>query len=352
MTESTDKSEKAAEGSGNVAPAMRRARYSTRPAEGAVLVGTKVASPGMVMEAESVLYWERLGIVMVVAAICFFLLYQAELINLVDRWNTDPGWSHGFVVPIISGYFIWMKWDILRKLTPKPSWVGLAVLIFGVVGQMLFRSTGTLPMSHLSIVVVLFGAVLFLFGWEFLKILWLPVGFILFALPPPAALYSAMTSPMQLLAAQLGVALLPLFGASGFREGVIINVQSGSKIVPLNVEEACSGMRMLVAFFALAVALAYSTNRPMWQKVFLAVCALPIAILCNGLRVTLTGVMAGSLGGEWARGSTHQTVGLFMLIPAMGLQLGIAWILDKMFIDDKEPAFREENGKPANGGGQ
>jgi exosortase len=245
-----------------------------------------------------------------------------------------------------------MKWDTLRRLVPKPSWVGLGVLIFGVVGQMLFRATGTLPMSHLSIVVVLFGAVLFLFGWEFLKILWLPVAFILFALPPPAALYSAMTAPMQLLAAQLGVALLPLFGASGFREGVVINVQSGGKMVPLNVEEACSGMRMLVAFFALAVALAYSTNRPMWQKVFLAACALPIAILCNGLRVTLTGVLAGSWGEEWARGSTHQTVGLFMLIPAMGMQLGIGWILDQIFIEDKEHAPQGGPVKPVNGGGE
>jgi exosortase/archaeosortase family protein len=79
------------------------------------------------------------------------------------------------------------------------------------------------------------------------------------------------------------------------------------------------------------VALGYSTARPMWQKVFLGVSALPIAILCNGLRVTLTGVLGARFGEEWARGATHETLGLLMLIPALFMQLGMAWLLDRQF---------------------
>ena len=106
----------------------------------------------------------------------------------------------------------------------------------------------------------------------------------------------------------------------------------------LNVEQACSGMRMLVAFFALAVALAYSTARPTWQKLTLAACELPIAVICNGFRVTMTGVLAVRVDEAWASGKAHEYFGLLMLGPALLMQLGVAWILDRIFVetDDAE----------------
>jgi exosortase len=309
----------------------RRYRYSSEPVVPvSVQGGAAVVIPG----ADAV-EWGRLGFAGLVGAICFLMLYRSELFRLVERWNSDPGWSHGFVVPIISGFFVWTKWETLRRLQPKGTWLGMVLIVLGVLGQVLFRATGTLQMSDLSIVVLMYGAVLFLFGWAHLKMLWLPISFLLFSMPPPDSMYVAVTTPMQKLAAGLGVELLPFFGAIGFREGTTIQVQWGSSWVPLDVAQACSGMRMLVAFFALAVALAYSTSRPMWQKVFLAVCALPIAILCNSLRVTLTGVLAARWGMEYAKGSTHETLGLLMLIPALFLQLAVGWVLDRIFVEEK-----------------
>ena len=101
----------------------------------------------------------------------------------------------------------------------------------------------------------------------------------------------------------------------------------------LGVEAACSGMRMLVAFFALAVALAYSTERPVWQRITLACFAMPVAIICNGFRVALTGVMAVKLGEEWGRGNAHEYLGLVMLGPALVMQIAFAWVLDRIFVD-------------------
>jgi exosortase len=278
------------------------------------------------------LEWDRITWALVGAGVCFLLLYYNEIVGLTNIWYSDISWSHGFVVPLISIFFIWNKWETLRRLVPKGATVagGLLVML-GVVGQVLFRATGTVHMSNLSMLVVMYGMVLYVFGWEHLKILWLPITFLIFAVPPPSPLYVAMTTPMQQIAAYLGVSLLPIFGAVGEQHGTVIRVATSNGMMSLNVEEACSGMRMLIAFFALAVALAYSTARPTWQKVFLAVSALPIAILCNGLRVTLTGVLGSHLGGEWARGATHETLGLLMLIPALFMQLGMAWLLDKQF---------------------
>jgi exosortase len=280
------------------------------------------------------LNWQWISLALIGVGACIVFFYWRCFMLLGERWISDPGWSHGFVVPLISVFFIRLKWDSLRLLVPNGSLWGIAVLMVGVCGQVLFSATALTHMSGLSLMVVLFGLTLFVFGWEYLKILWLPISFLMFALPPPGTLYAAMTIPMQRIAAELGVQLLPIFGGAGERHGTVIDLWFGShRLPPLGVEQACSGMRMLVAFFALAVALAYSTERPTWQKVLLALFALPVAILCNGFRVTLTGVMAYRLGQEWASGNAHEYLGLLMLGPALCMQLGIAWILDRIFIE-------------------
>jgi exosortase len=286
--------------------------------------------------------WRWVWISLLGAAVGMYFLYATNVAHLVDRWTQDAGWSHGFVVPLISLFFIRTKWDVLRRLKPQGSLAGLGVLMIAVCGQVVFRATGLEHMSFLSIPLMLFGVVLFVFGWEYLKVLWLPVGFLIFALPPPQPLYVQMTTPMQRIAAELGVQLMPLFGGEGVRHGTIIDVTFGSVTQQLEVAQACSGMRLLVAFFALAVALGYSTNRPMWQKVTLAFCALPIAVLCNGLRVTGTGFLSVKVSPAWGAGDAHGFFGLAMLIPAMLLQLGVAWVLDRLFIETPEPAKGEK----------
>lgn len=315
----------------------QRFRYSgevpaSPPARAAALAlddaATALGVPGM--------RWGPIWASLAVAGVLVAILYRSAFIDLFGRWANDAGWSHGFVVPLIAVFFIRLKWDTLRQLTPRGNFGGLLVLTIGVCAQVLFRATGQMDMSNLTILVVLFGMVLFVFGWDFLRILWLPIGYLAFAVPPPTELYVKITTPMQGLAADLGTILLPLFGIDGQKSGTVIYI-AGLKN-PLNVAEACAGMRMLVAFCALAVALGYSTHRPVWEKVTLAICALPIAIICNGFRVALTGVMSVRLGEQYGQGTPHEFLGLFMLIPAMLILLGIGWILDKMFVDAPDQA--------------
>ena len=322
----------AAEGRAAAAAPARRYRYS-EAGGGASPPVTVALGLG---EPRSPIQWQPIWLVLAVAGLLMVFLYPTDLQRLVARWISDAGWSHGFVVPLISAFFIRLKWDTLRELTPQGSLWGLGVIFVGVCGQVLYRATGISYMSDLSILVVLFGVVLFIFGWEYLKILWLPIAYLGFAIPPPTPLYVMVTIPMQTMAAELGVQLLPLVGGEGVRNGTTLHVAFGGKSTDLFVEQACAGMRMLVAFFALAVALAYSTERPVWQKVTLAICALPIAIICNGMRVMMTGFMSVKVNPDWARGNAHEYFGLLMLGPALVMQLGIAWAMDRMFVDVPE----------------
>ncbi len=279
--------------------------------------------------------------VVLVLGLAFYLLYQINFAQLVHVWSTNPNFSQGFLIPVISAIFIMLRWDTLCRLPVKPAPIGLAILAFGVFGQVLFRITGQEQFSDLSMLVVLFGLGLWLLGWEQMKILWLPICYLLFMINPPQALYVKLTTPLQYIAASGGAHMLLLFGVHAYREATQIHIQVGDHWPSLNVAQACSGIRMLTAFFALAVALSYSTNRPVWQKLLLALCALPIAIFVNALRVTLTGVLFAYAGSEWARGSTHASLGLLMLIPAGLLQLGVAKLIDlfesHLFVEDSSP---------------
>ena len=310
----------------------KRYRYRDTLPSAPVSAGTITAeAPATISSNSSWLILTLLG-----AAVAAAIFFSTSLEHLIERWTHDAGWSHGFVVPLISLSFIRSKWDILKALQPRGSMLGLLVILIAVGGQVLFRATGLEHMSLIAMPVLLFGLVLFIFGWEYLKILWLPIGFLLFALPPPQSLYVQMTTPMQSVAAELGADLLPLFGGEGARHGTTIDVTFNGVTKQLFIAQACSGMRLLVAFFALAVALGYSTNRPMWQKVVLAGCALPIAIFCNGLRVTGTGLLVSKVSDAWGQGDAHGFFGLTMLLPAMLLQLAVAWVLDRIFIEPPE----------------
>src|SRR4051812_42995045 len=101
--------------------------------------------------------WRATAWSLAVAAVCLVLLYPTNLLHLLERWSRDAGWSHGFVVPLIALFFIRLKWEQLRQLTPAGSLWGLAILAVGIVAQILFRATGVEHMSFLSIVVVLYG---------------------------------------------------------------------------------------------------------------------------------------------------------------------------------------------------
>jgi exosortase len=283
--------------------------------------------------------WKLLWLTLAIVGVAVALFYPSDLMGMVERWATEAGWGHGFIVPLLSCFFIQLKWDTLRQLKPRGSVWGLGVLLVGVCGQVLFRATGVASMSLLSFMIVLFGITLFVFGWEYMKILWLPIAYLGFAMPPPDTLYVKMTMPMQEIAAELGIWLLPLFGGEGVRNGTVIDVIFSSGRTQLFVAQACSGMKMLVAFFALSVALAYSTSRPVWQKLTLAIAALPIAILCNAFRVTITGVLAVKVNPELAKGNQHEYIGFIaMLVPALLMQLGLAWVLDRLFVEVPEAA--------------
>jgi exosortase len=292
--------------------------------------------------------WSRLGlhnyIKILTIGILFCYLFRVEIRTIINRWLTDGSWSHGFLIPVFSLYFInQRKEEILRSVQNNefnPNYLGLFFLICGI----LFYPFNIVQLQYgylrpMGMIATLGAIMLFLGGWRLVKYTWLPIVFLIFAVPLPRRYYVSLTMPMRHLAASVATALLNLVvGMEATVNGVVIDViYKGRQLEPsLNVAEACSGMRLLTAFLALGVAMAYLHYRPLWQRLVLLVSTIPIAIFCNIVRVTITGFIYVLIHPKYTQGIYHDVLGLMMLPLAFGLYGFLAWFMSSLFIESSD----------------
>ena len=260
----------------------------------------------------------RVGVALAVLVLLGILgaLYWATLRDLVWQWWDDPNYSHGFLVPLFSGFLIWQRRKDLRALTPEGSWLGLPVLLAGI-GALLLGDIGAENfLLRSSLVLVLAGLVLFHLGRKIFRLLAFPLAFLLFMVPLPATVFYAVAFPLQNLAARNAAWALDLLGVPVLLDGNVIHLSQ----ISLGVTEACSGIRSLISLLALAVAWAYLTLPGIWTMLILVASAVPITIVANAGRVVSTGLIGQQFGVQYAQGFFHTFSGwVIFLFAFVGL---------------------------------
>jgi exosortase len=307
--------------------------------------------PNAGSEEQKLTQWSQLGIhnyiKIGIIGLLFYLVYHIEIDRIVRQWVTNSSWSHGFIIPLFSLYFLHQAKEEILNRRFKPSYLGLFFLICGLafypfnIMQLRFGY-----LSPLSMIATLGAVVLFLGGWKLVKYTWLPVAYLIFAVPLPDRYYRSITIPMRIWAASISASLLSLVkDLHATASGVVIDIfYKGQHLEPaLDVAEACSGMRLLMAFLALGVAMAYLHKRPLWQRLVLLASTIPIAILCNIVRVAVTGFIHVLVGPEYVQGFYHDVLGLSMLPLAFGLYGALAWFMSNFFIEEglMQPAKKD-----------
>ena len=260
--------------------------------------------------------------------LCGYLYYQITG-KLVEDWWIDPNFSHGFFVPLFSGFLIWEERDKLSRIPAKFSWLGLpiiagslGVLVVGVLGAELF-------LQRTSMILLAAGMIIFFLGWRFFRAVLFPWVFLFLMVPIPAILFNQITFPLQLLASQLASSVLPVFGVPVLREGNVIQLPS----MPLEVAEACSGIRSLISLFTLAVIYGYFLEPKVSRRVLLALAALPIAVAANAFRIVGTGLMVQFWDPDKALGFFHEFSGWVIFIISLSLLFGFHTLLRYLFHD-------------------
>ncbi len=264
-------------------------------------------------------------------------LYRSLLISL-----DDPDWSHALLVPLIGIYYLFQQRARLVQLNAQVCWWGLPIMLFGMVSYAFWIYPGRNDMFQgYSMIISLFGLVLFILGPRMMMILWFPIFYLGFGVKVSQKLWELVALKLQTTASVSSTFLLNVIGMfldleATVRGNTIDIFHHGMKIdPPMNVAEACSGLRMLMAFLALGVAMAFLFPRLWWQRAIMVLMTLPIAVSVNVGRVTTLGILH-VYAPEYAKGDFHIFVGMLMLIPAAGLFWLLGWVLDKMVILDDE----------------
>jgi exosortase len=243
--------------------------------------------------------------------------YAPILLRLVRQWIDDQDMGHGFFVPIVAGYIIWQKKQELLSESPSPTWWGLLIVAWGAL-QLLVATLGAeLFLARTAFLISLIGVVLTLAGFRFLMKVAFPLFLLFFMVPIPAILYNQVTFPLQLLASQVADWALDLLGIPVLREGNILELASQR----LNVVEACSGIRSLLSLSFLSLVYAYFFDKRVWMRPVLLIATLPIAIIANAGRVTLTGLVS-EYNAELAQGVFHYASGWVIFMIALVILVG------------------------------
>ena len=228
---------------------------------------------------------------------CFIYAYHGTFLWFYERYtNPDSHYSHGFLIPLISGYLIWRKRDELKNTVPSSSRLGLVLIVLALLIHIGSIWTHVFFTSGFSILLLFAGISLYLFGLEFTKKISFPLGFLIFMFPLPTGAISVFSFPLKLMVANLGTSLLSLFGFPIFREGAIVHLATTT----LTIDDPCSGIRSLISLLALGALIAYISKTSILRKVILFVSAIPIAIFTNVLRVCALILAANWLGSQWA----------------------------------------------------
>jgi len=262
-----------------------------------------------------------------------FIVFHWEILTRTVRVALhDPDWSHALVVPFISLWLVYRGRDRFRRLKLRPFAPGLLVLLGGMGLYVLaLYPIRNAMLEAVALVVNVAGVVLFLFGPDVMRAAWFPLVYLLFVVRISDKIWHYLSWKLQMLSARLAAFLLVVVGVDVRIRGAVIEVWRGLDLTArLNVEDACSGLRMIVAFMALGALLAYMRRGAGWKRVLLFLSTIPVAVFVNAVRVTISGLLAAR-GIYAAAGLSHAIVGLLMMAPAVALFYFLGWFLDAAF---------------------
>ena len=249
--------------------------------------------------------------------------YAPVLWRLMRQWDSDPDMGHGFFVPVVAAFIVWQNRRELLALTPSPNWWGLAIVLYGAVQLCIATLGAELFLARTAFVISVIGIVLLLGGAAYVRLLAFPLFLLFFMIPIPTVVYNSITFPLQILASRVSTEALSVMQIPVLREGNVLELAQQK----LSVVEACSGIRSLLSLTFLALVYGYFFESKIWMRVVLFLSTIPIAIVANASRVTLTGILT-EYKPELAEGFFHTASGWVIFMVALAILIALHQILN------------------------
>ncbi len=242
------------------------------------------------------------------------LVFWDGLALMVNQWQRDE-YNHGYLIPFVALYLLWLRADELRHADLKGSWSGLLLLAAGLGGFVLGELSAIYTIIQYSFLMTLFGLIVTAIGWRGFRIVWVPFVYLFFMIPLPNFIYNNLSADLQLISSELGVAVIRLFGISVFLEGNVIDLGT----YQLQVAEACSGLRYLFPLMSFGFLCAAIYRGAFWHRALIFLSAIPLTILMNSFRIGVIGVLVENFGIEQAEGFLHYFEGWIVFMACVAI---------------------------------
>ena len=260
----------------------------------------------------------------------FLIIFLSGFEFLFKEWTREE-YSHGFVIPFLSLFLIWQKKEQLKAVSFSGSWLGFSVFSFGVAVYFLGELSTLRVLVHYAFLLMLWGLVYSYVGKKAFVIMLVPLFYLFFMVPLPNFIYHNLSSELQLISSEIGVAIIRLFGIMVFLEGNVIDLGS----FKLQVVEACSGLRYLFPLTSFAFICAYMFRTAMWMRVLVFLSSIPITVLMNSVRVGVIGVLVEHWGIGAAEGFLHDFEGWVVFMLCVATLMVEMWLLHKLSKDTR-----------------
>ncbi len=244
------------------------------------------------------------------------VFYYNTFTWLVNSWLYNPYYSHGFIVPIVSGFIIWRMRKEFGDIEIKQSQTGLILFIIGILLQSIAVMWVIRFLSGISLIITISGIISYIFGWNFLNKIKFPVLFLLLSVPIP--FLDIVTPPIQSLSAITSSGLANLIGITVQRTGYVLNTPSGSFEIALE----CSGLKSIISLLTVSIIFAFILEGSLIMKFTIALSSIPLALFGNILRIVSVLIISERYGKDIALNYFHDFSSLFLFsIALIGLFL-------------------------------
>jgi len=266
------------------------------------------------------IYW------LVTIALLIFT-FRVGLKEMVTTWINTEEYGHGFFLPVISAYFIWLRRHEFRFVHQfKESLPGIILIIIGLILGTLGGLATLKTIEQYAFILTVTGIFASVFGMHGLRIAAVPLLFLIFMVPFPNFILNNLSSKLQLISSWIGVEFIRACGIMVYLEGNVIDL-GGYK---LQVVDACSGLRYLFPLASLSFLCAYLFNGKIWQKCAIFLSSIPLTIFMNSFRIGVIGIMVQYWGTEMAEGFLHDFEGWIVFMACLALLLLEMWLFTRM----------------------
>jgi exosortase D (VPLPA-CTERM-specific) len=260
-----------------------------------------------------------------VVAVSMGLLFRDGLSQMYSMWH-EPEYNHGFMIPFVAVYLLWLRAREISLARFTGSWLGVGLVLVSLVVLLLGDRSAVFPLIQYAFILMLWALALAGGGIPAIRLLWVPLLYLVFMVPLPDFLGQKLTAGLQLLSSQIGVAVIRAAGLSVFLEGNVIDLGS----YKLQVAEACSGMRYLFPLLSFGYLCAVLFRGRWWQRAILLVSTVPITILMNSFRIGVIGILVNNFGIEQAEGFLHDFEGWVVFMASVGVLMIEVFIFARM----------------------